>query len=361
MRVAVDFQSAQGKRSGIGNAANDLMRALRVEAPDIEWLLYSRPKKDLNSLERIVWESIQIPIMAWRDKADLIYSPGFGPALLCPIPSVVTVHDIIGLAFPQNQKKGSASHFYWSVWQPACLKRARRLVASSENTRRDLERLLSISSRNVDVIPLGASEHYVKKEGLPELPHILRSHGIQRPYMICVGTFEPRKNHQGVLKAMSILKRRGALDWDLVLVGKDAGTLNDLKSLVASDDLAQHVHFLGYTPDDQLISLYNGAMGYVMISLYEGFGLPALEAMRCGLSGVVSDRSSLPEITGETALLVDPENVDHVAEALERFRRDEKLRRELASLAYDRAKIFSYQITAKKMVDIFRHEAKKKQ
>ena len=357
MKIAVDYQSASGRKTGIGVAAENLVTELRRQAPDIEWLLYSSGQKDLNTPARIHWESFELPRRTKRDRPDLLYSPGFAPPIRGNVPSVVTVHDLIGLAFQKNQP--SAARFYWSVWLPAAVKRARRIVASSESTRRDIERFLRIPRERVDVVPLGVDGAYRKLEDRSLIPETLKRLGIRQPFFISVSTLEPRKNHLRLLQAYEVLKQKRKNDFSLVIVGKPGGAEKQLDAFVKEKGLEPFVKLLGYARQEDVIHLCNAAWGYVMISLYEGFGLPVLEAMSCGLSGVCSDRSSLPEVAGNTALMADPESVEQIAQAMERYASGRGLRSSLCEAAYERSKRFSTALCASRMIEIFKDETEK--
>ncbi|MBI2095254.1 MAG: glycosyltransferase family 4 protein [Candidatus Omnitrophica bacterium] len=354
MKIAVDYQSVRGKKTGIGVAAQNLVEAIREEAPEIEWLFYSRPKDDLSAPERIFWESIELPLKTWIDKPDFLYSPGFAPPILGSVPSVVTVHDLIGIAFPGNQRGFSA--FYWSVWLPAAVRRARKVIASSEWTRRGIEKYLKVPAGRVSVVPLGVDAAFKKAGELSDIASVLARQRIEPPFLISVGTLEPRKNHLCLLRAYDMLRQRGKNRFSLVIVGKDGGTQRLLRAFVKERGLERNVRLLGYIDRRELVALYNAAWGYVMISLYEGFGLPALEAMSCGVSGICSNRTSLPEVVGDTAILVDPENAGEIADAMDRFCEDSLLRNRLSKDAWERSKQFSMTRCARQMVEIFKNE-----
>jgi glycosyltransferase involved in cell wall biosynthesis len=293
-----------------------------------------------------------------KEKPDLVYSPGFSPAVLSPVPQVVTVHDLIGRAFPANQ--GSISRLYWTHWQPFALKQARCLVASSESTRRDIQRYLNIREDRVCVVPLAAHPAFHRLENPEEEAEpVLQKYNLRTPFFLSVSTLEPRKNFLRLLQAYENLRQKGKNFFSLVIVGKPGGAQKILAEYVREKKLEREVKFLGYLESDELVRLYNAALGYVMISLYEGFGLPVLEAMSCGLSGICSNRSSLPEVAGDTALMVDPENVNEIAEAMSVFWEDSVCRNKLAQAAWQRAGLFSMTRCAEQMMGIFRNEAQK--
>jgi glycosyltransferase involved in cell wall biosynthesis len=356
MRIAVDFQSAKGKKTGIGVFATNLFEALKSEETGIEFMFYDAGRQDLNTPRRVWWESVTVPLWAKRDRADLIYSPGFAPAMASGARRVVTVHDIIGMSHPSNQR--GVSKFYWSRWLPAALKRAHRLVASSESTRRDLKRFLNIDESQVRIVPLSANSCFRIQSSKDTMYRVLKSRGLdQEPFYLAVGSLEPRKNLIRLLEAYASLLQSGDPGFCLALAGKPAGAENDLYRFVKEKNLENKIKFMGYVGDEELVTLYNASLGYVTVSLYEGFGLPALEAMCCGKSGVVSNRSSLPEVTGDTAILVDPDNPSQIADALKTYAADSALRHHLGIAAHARSASFTPTVTARAMIEVFEEAA----
>lgn len=351
MRIGIDASSLIQKKTGIGSFASSFFEALKERAGQHQLFFY-RPanQKDLNTPQRIAWEAFSLPSKARRDRVELVYSPGFSPPPFGPFKKVVTVHDVIGLIYPKNV--GSASRWYWSQWLPRNLRRADVLVASSESTRNDLEKYLHIPKTSVEVVPLAASPLFRKVHDPNIEGALLKRHSLKKPFLIAVGTLEPRKNALRLVQAFQKISLK-IPELSLVLIGKDGGLENAVRQFIRENRLDGRVKLLGYLTDGELVTLYNAAMGYAMVSLYEGFGLPALEAMSCGLTGVVSNVSSLPEVAGDTAYQVDPEDENAISEALARLASDTNRRNVLASKAHERSKSFSYQATAKRMMEIF--------
>lgn len=357
LKIAVDFQSVQGKRTGIGVFAKTLLETIRKQAPEIEFVCYADAgRDDLNTLERIAWESFWIPLKIIRDKPDLIYSPGFASPVWSPVPKIVTVHDLIGVLYPENQ--GKVSRFYWSQWLSFSLKKARRLIASSEATRQDIKNFLHLPKSQIDVVPLAAKSCFRIINDRDKIETVLAEYNINAPYYISVGTLEPRKNLLKLLCAYEDARKHGA-DYQLLIIGKGGNSEHSLKEYVKEKQLEPFVHFLGYVGEEDLVCLYNGALGYVTVSLYEGFGLPPLEAMNCGISGISSNRTSLPEVVGETALLVDPENIPEISNAMNEFYSNQSLRKSLAQKSYKRSKLFSAEIMGQKMINLFKTSVQK--
>ena len=350
MRIGVDASSVIAKKSGIGSFASSFLKALRESASDHEFFLYQPSAgRDLNMPRRILWESFELPRLAEKDRVDLFYSPGFSPPPRGRFKKVVTVHDLIGLIYPGNV--GPAAQWYWSHWLPRNVRRADTLVASSESTRRDIQKYLHVPEREVRVVPLAVSPVFEKRSKSVSEP-TLKKYAISAPYFLCVGTLEPRKNGVLLVRAFSEIAAANP-EIALVFAGKDGGAEEAIRKAVRESGLKNRVKLLGYVPDADLVNLYNGALGYVIISLYEGFGLPVLEAMSCGITGVVSRVSSLPEVAADTAWQADPADYRSVSRALSEMAENADKRGCLASAAYERSKNFSYEKTAKKMIQIF--------
>lgn len=356
VKIGVDASSLIQKKTGIGSFAHAFLEVLQKEMKGHE-LIYYKPaaKRDLRTFERMRWEALTLPRLVERDRVRVLYSPGFSPPPHGNFKKVVTVHDLIGLIYPGNV--GLISRYYWSTWLPRNIRRADAFIASSESTRRDMERLLHIPASSVEVLPLAVNERVFRPAPDPAaVDAALERYGIRRPYLLSVGTLEPRKNSLRLAQAFQLTAAR-TNPLQLVFAGKDGGMEKKLRHHVDEHNLRDRVKILGYVPDGDLAHLYAGSIGYAMVSLYEGFGLPALEGMSCGVSGIVSGVSSLPEVVGDTALTVDPEDPKAIAAAIEKFASDPALRERLAAKALERSRQFSYARTAKAMVGIFERAA----
>ena len=354
MKIGVDASSLIAQKTGIGSFASHLLEEFDRSPQGIDFIrLGPRVSGDMNTPQRLYWEALALPSLAKKAQADILYSPGFSPPPAGKLKRIVTVHDVIGLLFPRNV--GAASRFYWTHWLPGNLKKAHKLVASSECTKRDLVRLLGLPAERIEVVPLAVRESFRVLDGGARAAQAAKKYGVPGRYLMSVSSLEPRKNHLRLLKAFEKL-RRDVPDMSLVIIGKPAGAEGELKAFLAEKDMESSVKLLGYVPEEDVISLYSGALGYVMISLYEGFGLPALEAMNCGLAGIVADNSSLPEVTGDTALRVNPGNDEAIEEALRTLVRDDGLRKKMGAEALVRSRQFSIQKTASRMIEIFKRE-----
>lgn len=351
MHIAVDYQSAQGKRTGIGVSASSVCEAASGIQPDWSFTYYTiSSQKDLNTPGRILWESVRIPWRAFKSKPDIVYSPGFAPAFFSPVKQVVTVHDLIGMIYPKNLPL--AARFYWSYWLPLCVKRASVCVASSESTKNDMVRLLKINPDKIRVVPLDANPIY----RLPpkDASGVAKRYALTKPFLVTVGTLEPRKNISKLIDAVrQINQGNGSFDFQIAVCGKGGGEQDSVRNQIQDYGLGDQVKLLGYVSDEDIRDLYHASAGYCIVSMYEGFGLPVLEAMCCGRAGVCSQKSSLPEVASEAAVYVDPMDVASIADGIRRYLTDDSLRTSLNEKALVIASRFSWDKTARQMIDVF--------
>ncbi|MGQ9584813.1 MAG: glycosyltransferase family 4 protein [Anaerolineae bacterium] len=266
--------------------------------------------------------------------------------------TVVTVHDLAPLALQDVGGRWRVASRLWT-WALAGVLKAARVIADSEFTRRELLRLTDYEPRRAVVVPAGVGQEFRPIPDKAFLAQVrARYHLSEGPILLHVGHGAPRKNLHGLLEAMALLPRYGLSGVQLVQVGAAFGSAE--QTLISRLGLARRVHPLGFVPGGDLPALYNLADGLAFPSLYEGFGLPVLEAMACGTPVVCSNLASLPEVAGEAALSVDPRQVEALAEALARVLTDEPLRAELREAGLRRAAQFTWARTAAAMANVYR-------
>lgn len=276
--------------------------------------------------------------------------------LFCKTPTVIAFHDATGEQHPELVFPGLRSRLLWTLKSRLAFRRAQRLVTVSQDARSRIASSFRCPESAIHVItegpdplfrPIDVTSRCAEMRGRYDLP-------ADVPLILYVGGISPHKNIQGLLHALVQLER---LPWHLVLVGDYANDsfwdcYRELVGLAEALGLAGRVTFTGYVPDDQLLILYNAAMMLVLPSLSEGFGLPVVEAMACGLPVAASDRGSLPEVLGSAGLLFDPVSHDQIAESIRRLLCDEELRRDLRARGLHRAELFSWKAAAHKLVRI---------
>ncbi len=299
---------------------------------------------------RILWEQVIQPFALRKERVDLLHALAFVTPLLSPCPSVVTIYDLSFLLYPESLRR--SRRFYLGLFTRLSARRARRIIAISKSTKRDVVRLLRVPPNKVDVVYCGTDKAF---RLLPEAQvSAFRSRrGLPERFVLFVGTIEPRKNITGLIEAFASLRLGDHAPLKLVIGGAKGWFYRDVFARVRELDLEDEVLFPGYIPAGELPLWYNAAELFVYPSLYEGFGLPPLEAMACGTPVVAANTSSLPEVVGEAGMLVDPLDVEGLAEAMRRVLNDETLRQEMRERGLRRAQDFSWTKTAKGTAQVY--------
>jgi glycosyltransferase involved in cell wall biosynthesis len=297
-------------------------------------------------LARYLWEQTVLPWELWRQKVSLLYST-VPEGILNPFSrqkQIITVLDIIPAKYHQLFPK-MRYHFLYDL--PILLRNAKRVVCASENTKRDLISFYGIRNKPISVVYPGLNrQRFYPREKGP----VKKRYGFGE-YLFYVGDMRPYKNLDRCLKAFAKLNFK---DLRFVVAGqKDPRFYPRLKKEVDRLSLKDRVLFVGYVPGEDLPFLYSEAKALVFPSLYEGFGLPPLEAMACGCPVVTSHAASLPEVCGKAAHYVDPEKVDSIAEGMHKSVTDTELRQTLIQRGIERAKLFSWEKGARQVLDIF--------
>jgi glycosyltransferase involved in cell wall biosynthesis len=292
----------------------------------------------------------EIAWCAWRRNLGLIHDPtGAMPLLLTGARRVATIHDVIPYIYPETSSR--LDWLIYRCWLPLAVRRLDAIITVSEQSRSDIIRYLPVQPEDVTVIPEAASNIYCVL-GQAEIDSVLARHGIDFPYILYVGSVEARKNLPRLLEAYAKL-REWSGQWKLVIIGARKWKSNPVFDTVRRLGLEPHVHFTGYVEESDLPALYNGASLFAFPSLYEGFGLPVLEAMACGTPVVTSNTSSLPEVAGDAALLIDPIDVEAIASAMRRVLEDHTLSTEMRAKGLARAREFTWERTARETIAVY--------
>lgn len=363
MRIGVDARITYYARGGIRNYTLQLLRALAEldRATDYR-ILYSRKERTPflpgpNFHIVPCWTPAHHRLERWalgveiaRLRLDLLHTTDFIPPAFGYRRSVITVHDLTFLHYPQFIT--AESYAYYNRQIEWAVQHADHILADSFATKADLVALLKVAPEKITVAHLAADSLF---RPLPEeeVNPVVERYHLQPGYLLTVGTLEPRKNLPGLLRAYRLLLDEEVTDAPLVVIGGRGWLYQSIFECVQELELAGQVRFFHDVPDTDLPALYNAAALLTTPSFYEGFGLPALEALACGTPVVVSDRSSLPEVVGEAGLLVDPEDVEGIAGALARVLTDEMLRRRMRELGLVQAARFSWESTARITLDVY--------
>lgn len=366
MRIAVNASIVDPILSGLGVYAVNLLRELhRLHDDLVVYTSYPevcgvnstvvrrispkvQPSRGRRGhLQRVVWIQTALPFRLLLDRASLLLSPLPEGMLFPIIPQVVVVHDVLPLHFPEEYPR---QQHYFRRFVPVILKRSRVVIADSENTKRDIVTTYGLDSRLVHVVPAGYDQgryHVgIDAKGVKE------TYGLDT-YLLYVGNLLPHKNLQQLLRAFALISKR--FPHRLVIAGrKDPRYYPALEAEAKALGLEERVSFLDYVPPGELPALYAGADALVLPSLYEGFGLTVLEAMACGIPVIASRAGSLPEVTGDAAVLIDPYDVQGMADAKEAVLGDPELRESMRRKGLEQAKRFSWERTAAMVFEILR-------
>ena len=368
MIIGIDASRATSDAvTGTERYALEVIRHLLAlpEAVEHRWRLYVRNPVEPSLFGAANLENVEIrPLyaarlwthraLAWevvRRRPDLLFVPSHVipllPRRLLP-PCVVTIHDVGYRYFPAAHTRNQRLYLDWSTrWSVAA---ARRVIAVSQATAQDLARYYAVESEKVDVV----------YEGITRRPAANRARVAgERTYALYVGTIQPRKNLARLIEAFARLDHQNGVDWDLVLAGKQGWLSTDLYAAALRHGIGDRVHFPGYLPDDQIDELMDGARFFAFPSLFEGFGLPVLEAQQKGIPVMCANSSALPEIAGDAALLVDPLDVDAIADAMLQLSQDEALRQRLIAAGHENVKRFSWQKAAQETLAVLQRAVNK--
>ena len=302
---------------------------------------------------RIVWEQVAQPLALRRLHADVYHGLAFvGPLWGPNIPQVITVHDLSFVRYPETLPVWKARYLRWFTrWS---VQRAHKVIAVSESTRQDLLRWLALPATKVVTVPNGVSDRFHPLADA-DVQAWRERRGLPDAFFLFVGTLQPRKNLETLVRAYARWRSRTTGPaWPLLIGGARGWYYERLFALVQELGLGNEVQFLGYVPGEDLPYLYNAATVFVYPSLFEGFGLPVLEAMACGTPVIVADTSSLPEVVGDAGVRVPPLDVEAWADALAEMYEDAQRRREFGERARRRASAFSWERTAALTLNVYR-------
>lgn len=370
MQIAIDAHSVGAQLAGNESYATNLIEALAQIDSQNEYRLFVTTSEACARFDNR-WPNvkvrrtlphsplIRIPITLSaelrKNPVDLLHVQFTSPPL-CPCPVVVSLHDLSFEHLPETFNRRSKTQLRLTVRHSA--KRAARIISLSEHTRNDIAETYRIDKNLITAIPLAAPNHFAPVSDAKELQRVRHTYGIEREYILTVGSIQPRKNLARLINAYALIKGR-TLDQlpQLVLVGKRAWLYDETMRALDKAGLGNSVVLTGYVPEKDLPALYSGALCFVYPSYFEGFGLPPLEAMKCGAPVVVGNTTSLPEVVGDAAILVNPFDVEAIATGIESLIKDSDLRGRLSVKGIQRAKMFDWRETARKTLKVYEQVA----
>lgn len=370
MRVGIDYTSAVQQKAGIGRYTRGLVAGLIRFDQDNRYVLFSAGKdpeyrywprnfslKELPISDQklaALWQRLRLPLPVEliTGLVDIYHSPDFVLPPVLAARTVLTVHDLSFMRHPECSSQALLDYLMEAV--PRSVERADLIVADSKSTRRDLIDLLQVPEEKILVLYPGLESHFYPLQNDYLLRRLLERYDIGYPYILAVGTLQPRKNFVRLIKAYNILVRQYHLPHKLVIVGSKGWLYDEIEETISDLGLEGRVHLTGFVKDEDLPYVYSAADVFAFPSLYEGFGIPILEAMACGTPVVTSSVSSMPEVAGDAALLVSPYDVEALASTVWRVIDDAYLQHELCLRGFKRTKQFDWRETAKKLVRAYR-------
>ncbi|MBI3764639.1 MAG: glycosyltransferase family 4 protein [Chloroflexi bacterium] len=359
-RLALDARLTYYTGGGIGN----YIRHLAAELPALDpandyFILHSRKARESlpmppNAARVNCWtpshhryERAALAVELWPLGLDLLHSPDFVPPLDGRWRSLITVHDLTFLRYPQFLTPDSRRYYNEQI--KAAVRRADAISADSFATRDDIVNLLGVPAEKIAVVHLAPDAAFAPVTAEAVATSLAR-HNLPRDYILFVGTLEPRKNVDGLLRAYATLPDAPPL----ALAGRPGWLFDETQTLISNLHLTDRVCLLQDFPSSDLPALYSGASVFILPSHYEGFGLPVLEAMACGTPTIIADRASLPEIAGDAALRIDPDDPASIANAIHTALTDSALRQSLVALGFEQVKRFSWRKTAEETMAVYR-------
>lgn len=358
--IRVGFDARWHNDSGVGTYVGELLRAMAAGHREIDLIVYEDPQNPVSGLDHHSMIRIPVPSKkyslreqwefrgrAGKDRLDLFHSPFYAVPLTLSCPLVVTIHDLIPFLFriygwPKQQMVKTG--YRMAGW------RATHIIADSANTARDVTRFLSVVSDRISVVPLAAKSCFQPKKESRELERLHETYDIRPPYVMIPGSRDLRtKNLEGALRAAEIARLRSGVDFQTVVYGHQQSRTRDLKKALPALNLRP----TGYIDDAELAAMFRNAHSLLIASLYEGFGLPLIEAMACGCAVVTSNAGSLAEVAGGGAQVYSPTDLEGMGAALARLLTLAEERERWKTAGLQRAGEFSWAKTASETLSIY--------
>jgi len=365
MRIGFDGTPLLGQRSGVGQYTGRLLAHLVQQQPEWEYMLFSNrpfgpleaaldrtlPLPDNFGFSRFVWMQLMLPRIIRQRQPDLCHFPNNTAPLCLSHPSVITIHDASLFLHSRHHPRSRLLALRWLL--PHVARRATAVITVSHHARQDLMRVLQLPAEKIHVIHEAAPAGFQPLEDPIRRRQLRARYNLPEQFVLFVGTMEPRKNLKRLVRAIAQLRQRGC-DTRLVLVGPNGWLINgSLEKEIETLNLQDAVLSLGYVPQEDLPGIYSLATVFAFPSLYEGFGLPPLEAMACGTPVLTSRDTAMAEICGEAACLVNPHEEDAIADGLACLLTHPERREHLRQLGLVRAQQYSWERTAQETALVY--------
>jgi glycosyltransferase involved in cell wall biosynthesis len=364
VRIGIDARKLHD--FGIGTYIRNILRELANIDRSSEYVLFTKPADadiatTLGENFRTVCdrsghyslaEQISIPLAVKRERVDLFHAPHYVLPALTPARTVVTIHDCIHLMFPEYLHNRLGYAFARASLYTAAHK-SDRIFTVSEQSKRDILRFFNVPPEKIVVTPNAIDDRFRADPSEEQVVATRERYQLSHSYLLYVGNIKPHKNLERLIEAFHLVRTQGRSELELIIIGDEISKLQSLRRAVHKHDIHRYVRFLGYVPDKTLAVLYRLASVFVFPSLYEGFGLPPLEAMASGTPVVTSNVSSLPEVVGDAAVLVDPYDPQAIADGILAVLRSAHLRDELTRRGRARVEQYSWSRSAQRVHEIY--------
>ncbi len=365
MIIGIDGRELErGKVTGIGRYLLNFLKYAVSARKEYKFILYGNQftRLDCESpnlslkiiLERatITYDQILLPAYLKSDGVDIFLSPYIKSPIFSPCPYITTIHDLLFLVTPEYTGwRYKPYNEIFKIFGKTVSNRAAAVIADSESSKKDIIRIFGVPEKKIHVIPLGISEEYKPIHDRKLIEDTKKEYGITGRYMFYVGNFKPHKNAGRLIESFADITAEFH-DLKLVLGGKADKFVPHLKELSEKLGVKDKVIFTDFIRDEDLPSLYSGAEMFICPSLYEGFGLPVLEAMACGTAVISSNAASLPEVAGDAGILVNPEDAKEIGSAIVKLLKDDKQREALKKKGLERAKGFTVERYSSKILSL---------
>ena len=357
MKIVIDVRCITGRMHGIGRHAVNIINCLAQIDRENKYLVLIRKQaienfknlpdnfkiKTVDIKPYTIAEQIMLPLILKKEDFDVYYTPNYTAPLFLNKPVIFTIHDLIHMLYPHDYT--FFHRIYYRVVVKKLAKKCYKVLVVSNSTKSDVIRLLEVPSDKIIVNYNGVDERFSPGDRKKSLEYVFQRFGLNRKFILWVGNEKPHKNLKNTIEAFKIVSN-SISDLHLLVIGAP-------EQKYQTESIDEKVHFLKISSDDDLVALYRSAEALVVPSLYEGFCLPVLEAFACGCPVLTSDRASVPEIAGDSAIFVNPEKPGEIAEAIGSIITNPSLKESLKRKGIERAKQFLWKISAEKLLGIF--------
>ncbi len=308
-----------------------------------------------NPVTRLLREHLLMARRYKKERLDIIHNPKSAISLLKPCKTVATIFDLIPIMYPETEKW--MARIYWKIQIPVAARNADFIITSSEFAKNEIVDRYGTPEERIAVIPIAYNSHCRVIGPDSETVRVKEKYSLPDRYILYVGTIQPRKNLNLLIRSYSMLRKGGKIEQKLVIAGRKGWLYSSLFKLIEELGLKDDVVFTGFVPDEELPYVYNGADLFVYLSLFEGFGIPPLEAMACGVPVICSNTTSLPEVVGDAGILVDPTDGKAVEKAILTVLENPLLQEEMVEKGLRQAAKFSWERTARETLQVYREVA----